>query len=122
MAPRHAVMPSNEAQSIDLHISELAAGLVSNLVADAALLPLEMVVTRLHIQGTRSIVDCTEPGGQPLLPVNTCYEGAGDCIRTALREEGRWGFYRGLGTLGLQYGLHAAVLQAGKVAVGFTAT
>uniref|UniRef100_A0A8C4Q4P3 Solute carrier family 25 member 46 n=1 Tax=Eptatretus burgeri TaxID=7764 RepID=A0A8C4Q4P3_EPTBU len=122
LAPRHAVMPFNEAQSIDLHISELAAGLVSNLVADAALLPLEMVVTRLHIQGTRSIVDCTEPGGQPLLPVNTCYEGAGDCIRTALREEGRWGFYRGLGTLGLQYGLHAAVLQAGKVAVGFTAT
>ncbi|XP_056146853.1 mitochondrial outer membrane protein SLC25A46 [Lampris incognitus] len=95
------------------YFPELAANLAANLVADAALLPLEGVLHQLSVQGTRTIVDDTDRGAG-VLPINTQYEGFTDCL--AANSTGCTYRYRGLGAVLLQYGLGAIVLGATKAA------
>ncbi|XP_028829309.1 mitochondrial outer membrane protein SLC25A46 [Denticeps clupeoides] len=99
---------------LDAYFPELMASFVASLCADVLLYPLETVLHRLHIQGTRTIIDNTDLGFE-VLPINTQYEGVRDCISTIRREEGPLGFYKGFGSLLVQYSLHAAVLQITKL-------
>ncbi|XP_010898630.2 solute carrier family 25 member 46 [Esox lucius] len=99
---------------LDAYFPELAASFVASLCADVLLYPLETVMHRLHIQGTRTIIDNTDLGFE-VLPINTQYEGIRDCINVIRREEGTLGFYKGFGSIVVQYSLHAAVLQITKV-------
>ncbi|KAM4634832.1 mitochondrial outer membrane protein SLC25A46 [Polymixia lowei] len=96
------------------YFPELAATLAASLVADIALYPLETVLHRLSVQGTRTIIDNTDLGAE-VLPINTQYEGFRDCINAIRRQEGSLGFYRGIGAVVAQYALHAAVLQVTRV-------
>jgi solute carrier family 25 protein 46 len=99
---------------LDAYFPELMASFVASLCADVLLYPLEMVMHRLHIQGTRTIIDNTDLGFE-VLPINTQYEGILDCVNVIRREEGALGFYKGFGSIVVQYSLHAAVLQITKV-------
>ncbi|XP_069481587.1 mitochondrial outer membrane protein SLC25A46 [Ambystoma mexicanum] len=99
---------------LDAYFPELIASFVANLCADVLLYPLETVLHRLHIQGTRTIIDNTDLGYE-VVPINTQYEGMRDCIIAIKREEGTFGFYKGFGAIIVQYALHAAVLQITKI-------
>ncbi|KAF4015397.1 hypothetical protein G4228_006236 [Cervus hanglu yarkandensis] len=99
---------------LDAYFPELIANFVASLCSDVTLYPLETVLHRLHVQGTRTIIDNTDLGYE-VLPINTQYEGMRDCLRTVRQEEGLLGFYKGFGAVVIQYALHAAVLQITKV-------
>lgn len=95
------------------YFPELLATFTGNLLADFVLYPLETVLHRLYIQGTRTIIDNTDTG-LGVIPISTRYEGFVDCFRSILTEEGIQGFYRGFGALVLQYLAHALILRAAK--------
>uniref|UniRef100_A0A8D0K9V0 Mitochondrial outer membrane protein SLC25A46 n=1 Tax=Sus scrofa TaxID=9823 RepID=A0A8D0K9V0_PIG len=99
---------------LDAYFPELMANFAASLCSDVILYPLETVLHRLHIQGTRTIIDNTDLGYE-VLPINTQYEGMRDCINTIRQEEGMLGFYKGFGAVVIQYTLHAAVLQITKI-------
>ncbi|XP_076995118.1 mitochondrial outer membrane protein SLC25A46 isoform X1 [Tamandua tetradactyla] len=99
---------------LDAYFPELIANFAASLCSDIILYPLETVLHRLHIQGTRTIIDNTDLGYE-VLPINTQYEGMRDCINTIRQEEGMLGFYKGFGAVIIQYTLHAAVLQITKI-------
>ncbi|XP_012610032.1 mitochondrial outer membrane protein SLC25A46 isoform X1 [Microcebus murinus] len=99
---------------LDAYFPELIANFAASLCSDVILYPLETVLHRLHIQGTRTIIDNTDLGYE-VLPINTQYQGMRDCINTIKREEGVLGFYKGFGAVIIQYTLHAAVLQITKI-------
>ncbi|XP_041041898.1 solute carrier family 25 member 46 [Carcharodon carcharias] len=106
---------SNSVQTVlDAYFPELIASFVANLCADVLVYPLETVLHRLHIQGTRTIIDNTDHGFE-VLPINTQYEGMRDCINVIKKEEGIFGFYKGFGAVLVQYTLHAAVLQITRI-------
>ncbi|KAM9367270.1 mitochondrial outer membrane protein SLC25A46 isoform 1-T1 [Phaethornis superciliosus] len=111
-------LPSESSTSVqsmlDAYFPELIASFAASLIADVMLYPLETVLHRLHIQGTRTIIDNTDLGYE-VLPINTQYEGMRDCINTIKREEGMVGFYKGFGAVIVQYTLHVALLQLTKI-------
>ena len=51
-----------------------------HLLADVLLYPLETVLHRLHLQGTRTIIDDLD-SGLSVLPITTRYDGVFDCFR-----------------------------------------
>ncbi|KAI5615681.1 solute carrier family 25 member 46 [Silurus asotus] len=109
--PKHPKLGMETVQNmLDAYFPELFASFVANLCADVLLFPLETVLHRLHIQGTRTIIDNTDLGFE-VLPINSQYEGMRDCINAIRREEGPLGFYKGFGTIVIQYSVHATVLQ-----------
>ncbi|KAM9731791.1 mitochondrial outer membrane protein SLC25A46 [Dama dama] len=111
----HLAESASPVQSmLDAYFPELIANFVASLCSDVTLYPLETVLHRLHVQGTRTIIDNTDLGYE-VLPINTQYEGMRDCVRTVRQEEGLLGFYKGFGAVVIQYALHAAVLQITKV-------
>jgi solute carrier family 25 protein 46 len=98
-------------QSIyETYYPELVATFTGNLLADTLLYPLETILHRLYLQGTRTIIDNTD-AGMEVVPIMTRYDGAIDCYSTILSEEGFSGLYKGFGGLVLQYALHVAVLK-----------
>ncbi|KAE8635644.1 hypothetical protein XENTR_v10002695 [Xenopus tropicalis] len=106
---------SNAVQNkLEDYFPELIANFAASLCADVLLYPLETVLHRLHIQGTRTIIDNTDLGHE-VVPINSQYEGLKDCINTIKREEGGLGFYKGFGAVVVQYTLHAIVLQITKI-------
>ncbi|XP_054445957.1 mitochondrial outer membrane protein SLC25A46 isoform X2 [Pteronotus mesoamericanus] len=111
----HPAESTSPVQSmLDAYFPELIANFAASLCSDVILYPLETVLHRLHIQGTRTIIDNTDLGYE-VLPINTQYEGMRDCINTIKQEEGMLGFYKGFGAVIVQYTLHAAVLQITKI-------
>lgn len=111
----HPAESTSPVQSmLDAYFPELIANFAASLCSDVILYPLETVLHRLHIQGTRTIIDNTDLGYE-VLPINTQYEGMRDCINTIKQEEGMLGFYKGFGAVIIQYTLHAAVLQITKI-------
>uniref|UniRef100_A0A8C3YBR1 Mitochondrial outer membrane protein SLC25A46 n=1 Tax=Catagonus wagneri TaxID=51154 RepID=A0A8C3YBR1_9CETA len=111
----HLAESTSPVQSmLDAYFPELIANFAASLCSDVILYPLETVLHRLHIQGTRTIIDNTDLGYE-VLPINTQYEGMRDCVNTIRQEEGMLGFYKGFGAVVIQYTLHAAVLQITKI-------
>jgi len=87
-----------------------AASLAGHFTADALLFPLETVLHRLHLQGTRSIIDNLDTGRE-VVPILTRYEGVADCFSTILQEEGFSGLFKGFGAMILQYGVHFLIIK-----------
>ncbi|CAH1254546.1 SLC25A46 [Branchiostoma lanceolatum] len=105
--------PLADRNMLETYFPELFATFLGNLFSDVLLFPLETVMHRLHIQGTRTIIDNTD-WGSGVLAINTRYEGMSECFRIVVREEGFFGLYKGFGALILQYLLHAAILKITK--------
>nr|CAD7590254.1 unnamed protein product [Timema genevievae] len=89
---------------------ELTATLVGLFSADMAFFPLETILHRLHLQGTRTITDNLDSGYE-VTPILTSYEGVWDCYYTTLSQEGVAGLYKGFGALVLQFAAHVAVIK-----------
>lgn len=81
--------------------------------SDVLFYPLETVIHRLHLQGTRTIIDDLDTG-RSVTPLLTGYSGATDCYRTIISTEGPLGLYKGFGALILQFGVYVFVLRATK--------
>lgn len=90
---------------------EQLSNAIGTLVADAALYPMETVLHRLHLQGSRTIIDNLDTGLE-VVPVITRYEGFFDCCESVRSEEGFSGFYRGFGALILQYALRILAIKS----------
>ncbi|XP_069697716.1 mitochondrial outer membrane protein SLC25A46-like isoform X2 [Periplaneta americana] len=93
---------------------EMTSALVGLIAADVVFFPLETILHRLHLQGTRTIIDNLDSGYE-VIPILTSYEGAGDCYETTLQQEGVAGLYKGFGALILQFAAHVAVIKLTKL-------
>ncbi|XP_048255089.1 mitochondrial outer membrane protein SLC25A46-like isoform X1 [Haliotis rufescens] len=110
----HSVDVGDTGRSVyEIYFPDLLATFTGSLLADLMLYPLETVLHRMYVQGTRTIIDNTDIG-IGVLPISTGYEGFVDCFKCILLEEGPFGFYKGFGALVLQYALHAAILKMAK--------
>ena len=92
---------------------QLLAGFVSTIFTDLLLFPLETIVIRLHIQGTRTIIDDTD-NGMGVVPLCTNYDGVSDCAKTICRDEGAAALFKGLGALFIQCIMQACILKVTK--------
>ena len=81
------------------------------IAADTLLFPLETVLHRLHLQGTRSIIDNLDSAGMEVTPILSRYEGLSDCFTTILQEEGFSGLFKGFGAVILQYAVHFLIIK-----------
>lgn len=106
-------MKENISQT-DRLLIEVMSSFVGNLVADILLYPLETVIHRLYLQGTRAIIDDLDTG-LAVTPIVTRYDGPIDCFQTIVVEEGASGLYRGFGALVLQYCLQGLILKGTKM-------
>ena len=68
---------------------------------------------RLHLQGTRTIIDNLDSGYE-VIPILTSYENTRDCYQTTVQQEGVSGLYKGFGALILQFAAHVAVIKLTK--------
>ncbi|XP_044736429.1 solute carrier family 25 member 46-like [Chrysoperla carnea] len=93
---------------------ELNSTLIGMIVSDVIFYPFETILHRLHLQGTRTIVDNLDTG-YSVLPILTNYEGAGDCYEKAVSTEGIFGLYKGFGALLFQFAAHIAVIRLTKL-------
>jgi solute carrier family 25 protein 46 len=91
------------------------AQMSSQLTAVIALYPIETIINRLIVQGTRTIIDNTDTGCG-VLPINTRYEGFTDCARTIIENESVFGLYKGLGAVIAELILSYALIKLAKVA------
>jgi solute carrier family 25 protein 46 len=103
----------NKGSDDSLH-NELMASLLGNLTADVLLFPVETIIHRLYLQGTRTIIDNVDQTST-VMPVISDYDGFSDCYKSVLSEEGSSGLFKGFGALVLQYSLHFAVLKLTKL-------
>lgn len=103
-----------EPEQVDTFYNELQATFVGCLLADLVTYPLETVLNRLALQGTRTIIDNTD-SGIGVIPIITRYEGFWDCSGSIIQSEGLGGFYKGFGALLLQYGIHIGILKLTKL-------
>lgn len=85
----------------------------SQIGATLALYPLETVLNRLIVQGTRTIIDNTD-SGYGVVPLNTRYDGFIDCVQTISQTEGVIGFYKGAGALVIEVILQYLLLKLAK--------
>ena len=112
--PQAADEKTVEQSIYETYYPELIATFTGNLLADTVLFPLETVLHRLNLQGTRTIIDNTDTG-LGVVPIITRYEGTADCFWSIMTEEGIGGLYKGFGALLLQYTLHAILLKMTKL-------
>ncbi|KAK9889422.1 hypothetical protein WA026_004694 [Henosepilachna vigintioctopunctata] len=96
---------STEKQDISL-----SASLISLIASDILFYPCETIVHRLHLQGTRTIIDNLD-NGSSVLAVITNYTGAVDCYEQCIANEGVFGLYKGFGALIVQYAVHIALVK-----------
>jgi hypothetical protein len=88
--------------------------LTSRFTALIMLYPIETIINRLIVQGTRTIIDNTD-NGFGVIPINTRYEGFIDCAQSIHQSEGLFGFYKGMGSLFLDAAFQFALLKLAKV-------
>lgn len=102
---------SSNVDNIEIDSEKISTSIMARLMADVALLPIEIVLNCLYIQGTRTIIDnCDET--TVVLPVLTNYDGFSDCYQSILRFEGNLGLYKGLGAIVLQYSVHYILFRS----------
>ncbi|XP_064475292.1 mitochondrial outer membrane protein SLC25A46-like [Ornithodoros turicata] len=97
------------------YFPELMAAFTGSLIADVVLFPLETVLHRLYLQGTRTIIDNLDTGCS-VAPVISQYLGPVDCFQSIIIQEGAAGLYKGFGALILQYSIHCALLKLTRIA------
>ena len=88
------------------------------MAAVIALYPIETVINRLIVQGTRTIIDNTD-NGVGVVPIITRYDGFFDCLRTIEHTEGFLGLYKGTINLSVIVSLILTIFLIQKVSVVF---
>ncbi|XP_022915368.1 mitochondrial outer membrane protein SLC25A46 [Onthophagus taurus] len=103
-------LPRNLPNTNAMKEIDFNASLIATIASDVAFYPFETILHRLHLQGTRTIVDNLDDGSS-VLPILTNYHGPVDCYESCLAKEGIFGLYKGFGALILQYAAHIAVIR-----------
>lgn len=106
---------SDSPSSIDERL-EAVSDLTASAFSDAVLFPLELVMHRLYLQGTRTIIDNLDTGTS-VMPILTGYEGPLDCFATTVAQEGRLGLFKGFGALLLQTSLIVILYKVVKISL-----
>ncbi|CAD5115464.1 DgyrCDS4436 [Dimorphilus gyrociliatus] len=115
MSIKHDRQEKDEKHSlVNTYYPELLSNWTSRFLTDLVLYPLELVIHRLGLQGTRTLVDDMD-NGTNVIPIVSRYESSVDCFRTIILDEGMSGLYRGIGALMLQYAVHGAVVRVAKL-------
>ncbi|KAH9397959.1 hypothetical protein TYRP_019332 [Tyrophagus putrescentiae] len=91
-------------------LNELKCSLYANIITDIVLYPLQTVMYRLFLQGTRTLIDNVD-GRTAVIPLISNYDSASDCYASVLQYEGTSGLFKGFGALVLQYGVQAALIH-----------
>lgn len=92
---------------------ELYSNIISLISSEVVFFPIETIMHRIQLQGTRTIIDSLDSGVQ-VVPILTSYEGAIDCYNTTISSEGFLGLYKGFGAMVLQFAAHIAVIKISK--------
>lgn len=95
---------------------EQVSAVMGLLAADVVLFPVETILHRLHLQGTRTIIDNLDTGKE-VVPIITRYEGFLDCFHSIISEEGAAGLFKGFGALVMQYAVHLAIIRLSCVSI-----
>lgn len=98
---------------MEAYFPELMASLTGTVLTEILLYPLETVLYRLHLQGTRTMIDDTD-NGYAVVSLCSNYDGFLDCFSRIKGDEGVTGFYKGFGALLLQYLVQLLVLRFTK--------
>lgn len=106
---------SDRQSSIDERL-DAVSDLTASAVSDAVLFPLELIMHRLYLQGTRTIIDNLDTGTS-VMPILTGYEGPLDCLATTVAQEGRLGLFKGFGALLLQTSLIVVLYKVVKISL-----
>ena len=85
----------------------------ANLIASTLLYPIETIINRLYVQGTRTLIDNLN-SGIVIKPVLSNYQGFFDCKKAILQNETNLGFYKGIGSLFLQFSIQFLILKITK--------
>ncbi|VDO39624.1 unnamed protein product [Haemonchus placei] len=92
------------------YVPQLFAQMSSTILTDLILFPIETIMHRMYIQGTRTLIDNLDTG-LSAISINAKYSGFADCLRSVLQHEGFWALYGGVGALALEYLLHSLLHQ-----------
>ncbi|XP_046966614.1 mitochondrial outer membrane protein SLC25A46 [Vanessa cardui] len=101
---------SKNAQNPLIEDMNLKANIFSFITMEILFYPVETIIHRLHIQGTRTIIDNLDTGTS-VTPILTGYQGFMDCYNTTIAKEGLGGLYKGFGALVLQLAAHLAIIK-----------
>lgn len=99
---------STENQNIEIYST-----LMSIVLSETVFFPMETIIHRMQLQGTRTIIDNLDTGSS-VVPILTSYEGFIDCYRTTIASEGAIGLYKGFGAMVGQFIAHIAVIKITK--------
>lgn len=90
------------------YYTDLVSAIAGSCVADVLTFPMEVIVNRLCIQGTRVLIDNMDNPCE-MVPITTAYYGTRHALNTILNEtergEGPGGLYKGFGALVIQYSI-----------------
>ncbi|KAL6730853.1 hypothetical protein Aduo_001782 [Ancylostoma duodenale] len=103
--------PESERTKFHQYVPQIFAQMSSTILTDLILFPVETVMHRMYIQGTRTLIDNLDTG-LSAISITVKYNGFFDCLRSILQHEGFWALYGGVGALALEYLLHSLLHQA----------
>ncbi|WKX89783.1 hypothetical protein Q1695_008992 [Nippostrongylus brasiliensis] len=103
--------PESERTKFHQYVPQIFAQMSSHILTDLILFPIETVMHRMYIQGTRTLIDNLDTG-LSAISITVKYNGFTDCVRSVLNHEGFWALYSGVGALALEYILHSLLHQA----------
>ncbi|EDW55602.1 solute carrier family 25 member 46 isoform X1 [Drosophila sechellia] len=104
---------NNSDNNLEHQNAETYAGLIAMLTTEVVFFPLETILHRLELQGTRTIIDNLDTGFS-VVPVLTDYRGLFDCYRVTVISEGAAGLYKGFGAMILQFVAQVAIIKLAK--------
>lgn len=110
---KRGALPKDLVEICSTPNNNVYATLISLISTDVLFYPFETILHRLHLQGTRTIVDNLD-NGCSVLPILTNYEGPFDCYDKSLSAEGTPGLFKGFGAMVLQYTIHITLVQGTK--------
>ncbi|CAG0890535.1 unnamed protein product [Cyprideis torosa] len=84
---------------------------LASFAADVIMYPMQTILNRLYLQGTRTIVDSVDESCGEVLAIITRYQGVEDCYNNIVKTEGPAGLFKGFGSLLLQYAVQLTVLK-----------
>ncbi|XP_053951355.1 solute carrier family 25 member 46-like [Anastrepha ludens] len=99
-----------EYDGVENQKAEICTNLITRIITEVVFYPFETVLSRIQIQGTKSIIDNLDNGKTKVL-IQTDYKGAADCYRTIVKNEGFSGLYKGFGALTLQFAAHIVIVK-----------
>ncbi|CAI5439032.1 unnamed protein product [Caenorhabditis angaria] len=102
--------PPQEKTTFHDFAPQLFAQMSSTILTDLILYPIETILHRMYIQGTRTLIDNMDTGFSAVSQT-VKYNGFVDCAKQIMENEGFWALYAGVGAVFLEYLLNSGLQQ-----------